>query len=365
MMIGSTQFNCELGDVVTELQTQLALNGIMLLRKIRNTPKDIMIQCPYHGDGQERKPSAGLRKSDGQFHCFACGEVHSLQEVISHCFGHYEDVAGTFGWKWLCKNFASIEVEERKDVELDFYRRGGNTFSSADCLGDDRGQKEHTKIVGRDGKSDASTGQTFVSEEELDRYRYTHPYWTKRGITDERLIELFDLGYDRATDCITFPVRDASGRCLFVARRSVKTKYFNYPAGVEKPLYGLYEYLTDVQKSVDELRCKRHAKSYFLTVANEVIVCESMLDALTAWEYGKYAVALNGLGNERQFRELRELPCRKLILATDNDSAGMKARKKIRDKVKNKIITEYVFPEGRKDLNELSLSEFRALEEVF
>ncbi len=347
MIIGSTQFNCELSDIITELQSQLRLNGIQLLQKVRNTPKDIMIQCPYHGDGQERRPSAGLRKSDGQFHCFACGETHSLQEVISHCFGHYEDVLGSFGWKWLCKNFASVEVEERKDVELDFYRAGVSTFSSADCLGDARGQKEHTKTVGRAGKSSASVGQIFVSEEELDRYRYTHPYWTKRGITDEQIIELFDLGYDKKTQCITMPVRDTSGRTLFIARRSVKTKFFNYPQGVEKPLYGLFEL-----RQLEEF-------------PSEVIVCESMIDALTAWEYGSYAVAMNGLGTELQFRQLRDLPCRKLILATDNDSAGMKARKKIRDKVKNKIITEYVFPEGRKDLNELSLSEFQALEEVF
>jgi DNA primase len=98
---------------------------------------------------------------------------------------------------------------------------------------------------------------------------------------------------------------------------------------------------------------------------NEVIVCESMLDALTAWVYGKYAVALNGLGNELQFRQLRKMPCRKYILATDNDKAGKHARQVIREKVPNKIITEYIFPQNRKDLNELSLAEFQTLEEVF
>ena len=81
--------------------------------------------------------------------------------------------------------------------------------------------------------------------------------------------------------------------------------------------------------------------------------------------YGKYAVALNGLGNELQFKQLRNLPCRKLILATDNDEAGMKARKRIRANIKNKIITEYILPDGKKDINELSKEEFDRLEEVF
>ena len=62
----------------------------------------------------------------------------------------------------------------------------------------------------------------------------------ERGLTDE-VIEEFDIGYDKDTRCITFPVRDKSGGTLFVARRSVDTKYFNYPKEAEKPLYGLFE----------------------------------------------------------------------------------------------------------------------------
>jgi len=352
MQIENVQFNVELSDILTELQSQLRINNIPLLQKTKDISGDIMVQCPYHGNGQERRPSAGIRKSDGQFHCFACNEVHTLPEVISHCFGHYEDAFGSFGWKWLNKNFASVQVEERKDVELDFGRVNSNIGLP------DNSVAPNSKKNNRDSQ--------YVTEEELERYRYTHPYWKKRGIIDERIIELFDLGYDKSTNCITFPVRDRNGNCLFVARRSVVSKFFNYPEGVEKPLYGLYEYITDVNQTISVLTTGRHnSKTLFLQKANEIIICESMLDALTAWQYGKYAVALNGLGNERQFRELQELPCRKLILATDNDSAGLRARERIRKNVKNKIITEYVFPKGKKDLNELTAQEFNYLEEVF
>lgn len=346
MIINNTQFNCELDDILTELQTQLRLNNIPLIQKKKDSPGDIMIQCPYHGDGQERRPSAGIRKSDGQFHCFACGETHSLEEVISHCFG-YDDPFGKWGWKWLNKNFATIQIEERKDVEIHLER---NNFSTKDYILD----------------SSDNPKSNLVSEEELDKYRYTHPYWKKRGIIDENLIELFDLGYDKETDCITMPVRDINGNCLFVARRSVKTKYFNYPQGVEKPLYGLYELwqqaITAVQYEDGKVKQKYYSRMFF---PEEVIVCESMIDALTAWQFGKYAVALNGLGTELQFKQLRELDCRKLILATDNDEAGLKARDRIRRNVKNKIITEYQFPEGYKDLNDLKDIGLDTLTEVF
>lgn len=335
MLINGIQFNCELADIIAELQMQLKLNNIPLLQKTIDTNNDIMVQCPYHGNGQERRPSAGIRKSDGQFHCFACGEVHSLEEVISHCFGH-GDAFGSWGWKWLNKNFATIKVEERKDVKLDFTRNNSKN----------RGNSEGIK---------QDSGSIYVTEEELDEYRYTHPYWKKRGITDEGIIELFDLGYDRKTDCITFPIRDVYGRCLFVARRSTKTKYFNYPSGAEKPLYGLYELYN----------WGKYEVSMNVSSIGEIIVCESMLDALTAWQFGRYAVALNGLGNELQFKQLRELPCRKLIIATDNDKAGLSARNRIKQNVKNKIITEYIFPDGIKDLNDLKDKGFDILEEVF
>lgn len=342
MIINGIQFNCDLSDIIPELQSQLKLNDIPLIQKTIDTPKDIMIQCPYHGNGQERRPSAGIRKSDGTFHCFACQETHSLPEVISYCFGHYEDVFGAFGYKWLVKNFATVEVEERKDVELDFRRGTSRRF---------------------DNRSGNTINTSYINEEELDKYRYYHPYWKKRGITDEKIIELFDLGYDKDTDCITFPVRDINGNTLFIARRNVKSKFFNYPRGVEKPLYGLYELYKDSSEGI--VNSSTHILGYPYSFPKEVIVCESMIDALTAWQFGRYAVALNGLGNELQFKQLRELPCRKLILATDSDEAGMKARKRIHKNITNKLITEYIFPTGVKDLNDMVNRGFEELIEIF
>ena len=319
MKIDNVEFNVELSDVLNELQAQLHANGIPLINKIKDTGKDIMVTCPYHKDGQERRPSAGIRKSDGLFHCLACGEIHSLPEVISACFGKND--IGVFGWQWLLKNFATVSIRERKSITLD-------------CSRQKKGMEKE-----------------YVSEQELDKYRYTHPYMYERGLTDE-VIELFDIGYDKETDCLTFPIRDIDGNTLFVARRNVKTKFFNYPAGVEKPLYGLYEI---TQKRLQDWESIK-----------EIIVTESMLDALSFWTIGKYAVALNGVGNELQFKQLRELPCRKIILATDSDEAGMRARYRIRHNIQSKkMVTEYIFPPGKKDANECTQEELKNVLEIF
>lgn len=333
MIINDITFNTELSDVLSTLREELVSSGINLLERTKETPTDIMVSCPYHNGGQERKPSAGIRKTDGMFHCFACGETHSLQEVISHCFGH-EDALGSFGWSWLLKTFVSVSVEDRPLVTFDI----------------SRGSK-------------GSVDSKYVSEDELDSYRYTHPYMYKRKLTDE-VIELFDIGYDTKTQCITFPVRDITGKTLFVARRSVNTKFFNYPSGAEKPVYGLYELNSLGENwSVTTTDGEEHTGVKY---PDEIIICESMLDALTCWVYGKYAVALNGLGNDLQFSQLLRMPTRKFILATDMDKAGLQARDRIRYHLKDRMVTEYVWDVNvAKDINDMSKEFFDNLEEVF
>lgn len=308
--------------------------------KTIDTNGNYMVCCPFHKEGKERRPSMGILKKDGTCHCFTCDWVGSLPELISNFYG-YDDF-GRYGEKWLLKNFKSIQVEERSDLDLDLTRRTTK----------DRKQIE------------------YVSETELDSYRYFHPYMYERKMTNE-VIEKFDIGYDSKTDSITFPVRDIHGNCLFVARRSVHTKFFNYPSGVEKPLYGLYElrkYCVKEKEIFSEplkLTGERIKIGVDRMWPSSLIVCESMIDAITCWVYCKPAVALNGLGNDLQFKQLSELPCRELILATDNDEAGMRARQRIARNVKNKVLKQYMFPEGKKDINDLDKDEFDNLQEVF
>ena len=352
MRIDNIEFSADLGEILNDLVVVMRANNIPYLQKIKETSTHFQVTCPYHSEGLERRPSAGIRKSDGVFHCFACNEVHSLPEVISYCLGH-DDPFGTYGWNWLLKKYLSVEVEDRKDVLLDYSRVRA---AIEDC-----------------GLAHHIISKSSVSEEELASYRYTHPYMYKRKLTDE-IIELFDIGYDLSTDCITFPVRDSFGNCLFIARRSVHGKFFNYPAEVEKPLYGLYE-INVMRKQIYNTRVRFGrgcGKSKLLLEIkqklDEIIVCESMLDALTCWVYGKYAIALNGLGSEKQFEMLNQLPCRKYILATDKDEKGRQARERFRKNVQNRIVTEYdyaSYPAHAKDINDMSEDEFKNLIEIF
>ena len=122
-----------------------------------------------------------------------------------------------------------------------------------------------------------------------------------------------------------------------MARRAIKQKLYHYPEDAEKPIYGLYE-LRNVE-------------------TKRLIICESMINALTCWSYGQYAVALNGLGSKEQLDILKKLPYRKYIVAFDGDVAGRTATERFKKNVNGKLISNLAVPFG-KDINDLSREEF-------
>ena len=320
-------------SVLDMLKFDLAQHGVDIFHQFRHNGDNVQTSCPFHKNGQERKPSFGVNGEIDKCHCFSCSWSGTIEEMISELYGYQDE--GKFGKRWLIKRFNTIEIETRPNILENFGgRKNGNSVSL-----------HRNSITDCNNKSDENN--TFITEEELDKYRYIHPYMYERKM-DDRVIEIFDIGYDKETECITFPIRDKNGNCLFIARRSVKTKFFSYPQGVEKPVYGLYELY-----QLDEF-------------PKEIYICESMIDAITIWtHYDKYAVALNGLGNDLQFSQLNSMPNRTFILATDNDSAGIKARIRLKKYITNKIIKEIILPSNRKDINECTYNEFENIKIVF
>lgn len=298
-------------NVIIELKRQLDLQDKHLFHVIKDTGKDIMTTCPFHKGGQERKPSFGISK-DMICHCFACGWSGMLDDVISLCFGY--DDCGFYGTQWLVKNFVTVSIEQRKPIELNMTRN---------------------KITQK---------PTYITEEELDSYRYYHPYMYKRGLTNE-IIEKFDIGYDSNSNCITVPVTDINKNVVFIARRSVQGKFFSYPSGSEKPVY-----CGD--------RCMECSPQ------SPVIITESVFNTLTCWKYNKPSVALFGTGSRSQYEILKQLPAKKLILALDPDDAGERGTMKLVAHLRGyKILTRLRIPLG-KDLNDLD-EKILDLQEIF
>lgn len=333
-------YMCEPEDIIRRLRDYALLNDRDILREIKVTTNAIMFTCPWHKNGRERKPSCGLiiRQKDkdsmpiGTVHCFSCGTVATLEEFISNCLGVYD--GGKYGAKWLASNFLSIDLGSRPKLDL------SNTLSRS---------SNNTYIPQIE----------YVSEEELDRYRYIHPYMYHRKLTND-IIEKFDVGYQKdfildpknpkcyPIECITFPVKDINGNTLFVARRAIQTKLFHYPDSAIKPIYGLYELQKYAPKDL-----------------KEIWICESILNCLSAWRSGHYAVALNGTGSYSQIQDLKKLNYRKFVLALDPDEAGINGCRKIYEALKNeKLITRVLIPKNH-DLNDLTDEEINNLQEFY
>lgn len=302
-------------SVLDMLKFDLAQHGVDRFHIFRNNGDNVQTNCPFHKGGQERKPSFGVNGEIDKCHCFSCGWAGTIEEMISELYGYQDD--GKFGKRWLIKRFNTVEIETRPNIMEGF---------------NERNNRLNDRNINRlDNLNNNPVDNTYISDEELDKYRYIHPYLYERGLTDE-IIERFDLGYDRERKEITFPVRDIEGRCVFVAGRSVERKFFRLPKGIDKPIY-----------CSNEFRDGAYRTAY---------ITESFLNCLTCWKYDKPAMAMIGTGNQKQYEILNKLPVREYILAFDPDDAGRKATERFRKNVHGKIIKELVYPDNR-DINDL------------
>ena len=84
------------------------------LKQILNKGNNLMINCPCHKDGLERKPSCSVlaTTSDeelepGFAHCFTCGYNAPFTQVITDLFNE-EDIS--FGEDWLVERFGTTMV---------------------------------------------------------------------------------------------------------------------------------------------------------------------------------------------------------------------------------------------------------------
>lgn len=313
-------------SVLDMLKFYLAQHGVDRFHIFRNNGDNIQTNCPFHKNGQERKPSFGVNGEIDKCHCFACGWAGTIEEMISELYGYQDD--GKFGKRWLIKRFNTVEIETRPNIMEGF---------------NERNNRLNDRNINRlDNINNNPVNNTYISDEELDKYRYIHPYMYKRGLTD-KIIERFDIGYDRERKEITFPVRDIEGRCVFVAGRSTERKFFRLPQGLNKPLYQGYRFVDGSYKIC--------------------YVTESFLNCLTCWKYDKPAIAMLGTGNKKQYEILNKLPVREYILAFDPDEAGRKATERFRKNVHGKIIKELVYSDNR-DINDLQ-EEFLKCKIIF
>ena len=260
--------------------------------KIKHSSDNIMCCCPYHS---ESKPSFGVSKEyPHKFHCFTCGAKGAIESLTLHVYGKLK---GLSAYEETERIIAKSVIEERSIGIEKIFNKGGH----------------------------------YVSEEEVEEYKkLRHPYIEGRGLSNKTLIK-YEVGYDSKNHSITFPVRSLDGKVPFILRRSVSSKHFQIPEGVDKKevLYGLY-YLN-----------RAGVRKAYIT--------EAPIDTLSCYEARLPSVSVVGkyLFKE-QVRLLLRSGIQTVNLFFDNDKWGVDCTLKSFEVLKDTPIKVRVvmFPEG-------------------
>lgn len=288
-----------------------------LLREIRDAGDNLLVTCPYHKNGQERKPSCTILKSRtnpkvpfGTCSCFSCKHSASLPQLVADFFG--EDLST--GEDWLVNNF------------------GGERFE--------------TNLLPRIDIKPLVREQPELDPSILSKYAFYHPYMWQRKLTKE-VVDYFSVGYDRERNALTFPVWDEKNKLRFVTERSVESKKFWIPSHVSKQLLYLLNFATRLNVSI-------------------LAITEAQIDALTSWGYGMPCCATLGGITEEQVSLLNKSGVRIFITMFDNDEWGKRFTDRFNKLIrKDVLVYNLELPKGKKDINDLSLEEFnKCLDEL-
>ena len=273
------------------------------LKDVQDKSDDIVVSCPFHSGGQEEHGSCFIRKKDGIFHCFGCGEKGSFLKFVAECF----DAPESYAKAWLLKNFGGELVAK-------------NLFMGEPIvLNRNKGIKKQ------------------LDESILDQYQTWNPYFNQRKLTRETA-QKFNLRYDPKYRQVIFPYYNEKGQLITLLKRSIDTKTFFIETGITKPVYGINKIFQDNIRTC--------------------VLTEGLFDCLLANQYGMPTIATLGNPSIEQFELINKSPLSTIYLMFDNDNAGRSFNEKAHKYLSKRLFIIDVNIIGKKDIGELSYDEF-------
>ena len=273
------------------------------LKDVQDKSDDIVVSCPFHSGGQEEHGSCFIRKKDGVFHCFGCGEKGSFLKFVAECF----DAPESYAKAWLLKNFGGELVAK-------------NLFMGEPIvLNRNKGIKKQ------------------LDESILDQYQTWNPYFNQRKLTRETA-QKFNLRYDPKYRQVIFPYYNEKGQLITLLKRSIDTKTFFIETGITKPVYGINKIFQDNIRTC--------------------VLTEGLFDCLLANQYGMPTIATLGNPSIEQFELINKSPLSTIYLMFDNDNAGRSFNEKAHKYLSKRLFIIDVNIIGKKDIGELSYDEF-------
>lgn len=287
--------------------------------KLEKAGANFKAKCPFHN---EKTASFHISTSRQGYYCFGCGAKGDIFTFVQEMEG--------IDFRGALKTLA-----ERAGIELKVERKESKDDTEKLYQALEVATQHFEKNLSLDKEAISYLHGRGVSEESIkhwrlglakDTWRDLREHMNKLGVNDETLISVGLIKrsedhkekepYDTFRGRIIFPMFDARGKVVAFSGRSlskeIEPKYLNSPDTV---LFNKGEILYGFDKAREEIRKK-----------NYTVLVEGQLDLVLSHQAGvKNTVASSGTAfTQAHLEKLKKISTR-IILAFDNDDAGLKA----------------------------------------
>jgi len=311
------------------------------------------MNCPFHDDVT---PSLKVSESKNVFNCFGCGAsgtvIDWIMKTQSVSFRHACEIL---------MNDAGMDLDEGNVV-------GRSTTPKLDS----------PLTAGADNKMILLETVNYYNDT-LKQSREALDYLKSRGLTHPELIDYFNLGFANRTLGFRLPAKNRVDGKLIRAQlqdigllRASGHEHFN--GSLVIPIMDEYHKVHGIygRKIRNNLRKGTPKHLYLpgehqgvfnqqgLKLDMEVILCESIIDALTFWNHGFRNVTCSygtgGFTNDIM-QAFKANNIKRVLIAYDRDDAGNKAAKTLTKKLNAQNLDAYriLFPKNM-DANEYALN---------
>jgi len=327
--------------------------------ELKKQGKDYAVLCPFH---EEKTPSMMISPAKNVYHCFGCGAKGSVIDWVMKT----QSVSFPHAMELLKSGSPSALAVSHNNRDKTKVKRSGMTHLEPLCPSDADGQSALQSVVSLYHQNLLNTTEGMK-------------YLEKRGLMHPELVKHFKLGLSTKNLVYRLPAKHTiAGKDI---RKTLRDIGVFRESGYEHFAGCLMVPVLDERGQVQELYGRRispkseknqrhwylpgaHRGVFNLPVFNastELILCESLIDALTFWVHGFKNVTssygTNGFTDEL-LAALKDYSIEKLFIAYDNDEGGHKIAVALAEKLQEELpqlqLYRVQFPDGL-DANEYAL----------
>lgn len=314
--------------------------------------KDYAVCCPFHDDAT---PSCVISPASNLFHCFGCGAAGSVIDWVMKTQG-------------VSFKHAAVML---RDAHFPHLAAEGQAKGAVQAPVKNSTVPTLPCPVTPDADDQALMQQVMsYYHQTLKQEPEAKAYLQKRGLDDAELINHFMLGYANRTLGLRLPKKNRqAGKAIREQLQGIglyrETGREHFAGSLVIPVQDANGVITEVygRKLLDNLRQGTPKHLYLpgphmgvfnavgLCHAEEVILCESLLDALTFWRWGfRHVTTSYGTQGftEELLYALTNNAVKRVLIAYDRDESGDKAAAELATKLQSAGMDCFrvLFPKG-------------------